>query len=120
MLDTYTIDIEEFIEKYESVNEKEKVILNIQKFINSINDNNYNYAYNCLADSFKNNYFSNVEDFKNYIENNFGNNIDISYIEFDTVAEKYYTYRVNISNRIQKTFIVQLGEGTDFKLSFDI
>ena len=57
VLDTYTIDIPEFIAKYESANLQEKVVLNLNKFQEAINDKDYKYAYGLLADSFKENNF---------------------------------------------------------------
>ena len=57
MLDAYTLDLPEFLEKYNSTNEQGKVVLNIQKFIDAINSYDYNYAYNCLSTGFKTNYF---------------------------------------------------------------
>ena len=46
VLDTYTIDLPEFIEKYNSANEKTKVGLNIQKVFDAINNEDYEYVYN--------------------------------------------------------------------------
>lgn len=126
ILDTYTVDLPEFVEKYNSTNEQGKVALNIQKFVQSINDKNYRYAYNCLSDGFKNNYFKNQQSFENYIEQNLYESNEINYIEFETQGE-LYTYKVQFTEKenynsqiIEKTFIMKLGEGTDFELSFNI
>lgn len=123
ILDTYTIDIPQFTEKYNSATDQQKVALNIDKFIQAINSKDYKYAYNCLADSFKNNYFKTQEDFENYAKENFYSNSTVGYKEFDTQGE-YYTYSVILTDKEtgaqkNKTFIMQLGEGTDFVLSFD-
>ena len=64
ILDTYTIDLPEFLEKYNSTNAQGKVGLNIQKFMDAINADDYNYAYNCLSTGFKTNYFKTVQDFE--------------------------------------------------------
>ena len=45
VLDTYTIDLPEFIEKYNSANEKTKVGLNIQKVFDAINNEDYETIY---------------------------------------------------------------------------
>lgn len=124
ILDTYTIDIPEFTEKYNSSAEQQKVALNIDKFIQALNAADYKYAYNCLADSFKNNYFKTQEEFETYAKENFYKSNTITYNQFNIQGE-YYTYSVTITNQetnegINKTFIMQLGEGTEFVLSFDI
>lgn len=123
MLDNYIIVNDEFIEKYNALSEQQKVALNIEKFVQAINDKSYNYAYNCLADSFKNNYFRTQEEFETYVKANFYENNSVKYNNFEVQGE-LYTYSVIITNtetneQINKTFIMQLGEETEFVLSFD-
>lgn len=102
VLDTYTINIPEFTEKYEKSNAQEKVILNINKFMQSINDKDYKFAYSILADSFKENKFKTIGDFQKYIEDNFFEKNEFSYIDFDNEAETYYTYTVRIKDANRK------------------
>lgn len=123
MLDTYTIDLPEFKEEYKNFTEEQKIAVNIEKFIKAINEKKYYYAYNCLADSFKNNYFKTQEEFESYVKANFYNNNKIEYVNFEKQGE-LYTYRVSIKDQktekqLKKTFIMQLGKDTEFKLSFD-
>lgn len=126
ILDTYTLNLPEFIQKYENSNTKEKVILNLNKFMMAINDKDYKYAYNTLADSFKQNNFPTLESFETYAKQNFFDNNKFEYGNYDSEGETYYTYAVTISDgngqdtkTISKTFIIQLKEGTDFVLSFN-
>ncbi len=123
LLDTYTIDLPEFIEKYEGATDQQKVALNIEKFIQSINAKDYKYAYGCLADSFKNNYFKTQAEFENYAKQNFFDNNTVGYKEF-SIQGDVYSYSVVLTNKAtgeqkNKTFIMQLGEETDFVMSFD-
>ena len=123
ILDTYTIDLPEFLEKYNNSTDQQKVALNIDKFIQAINAKDYKYAYNCLADSFKNNYFKTQEEFENYAKENFYSSNNVEYNEFDTQGD-VYTYSVILtdketSEQKNKTFIVKLEEGTEFVLSFN-
>lgn len=126
ILDTYTIDIPQFIETYNSASAQKKVALNIQKFIQAINTKDYNYAYNCLSDGFKNNYFKTLDSFTIYIQDNF---FEINTPEYKTFSETsgLYKYAVDFKDytkakegNIEKTFIIQLNEGTDFEISFNI
>ena len=126
ILDTYTIEIPEFTEKYETSNAQEKVILNINKFMQGVNDKDYKYAYSLLADSFKETNFNTQKDFENYIKTNFFEKNDFKYEKFGDEANTYYTYQIKITDRnknrneeITKTFIILLEEGLDFKLSFN-
>ena len=126
VLDTYTIDIPEFIAKYESANLQEKVVLNLNKFQEAINDKDYKYAYGLLADSFKENNFQTQAEFENYVKTNFFENNKFEYIEYGNEANTYHTYEVKITDetgrdtrKVVKTFIILLEEGTKFKLSFN-
>ena len=123
LLDTYTIELPEFTEKYYTATEQQKVALNIDRFIQAINSKDYKFAYNCLADSYKNNYFKTQNDFETYIKQNFYEKNTIGYKQFDTEGN-VYTYSVILTNektgeQINKTFICRLGEGSDFVLSFN-
>ena len=127
MLDTYTLDIPEFVTKYKSSNPQEKVILNINKFMLAINDKDYKYAYSILADSFKEKNFKTQQDFENYVKTKFFEKNEFSYQKFGNEANTYYTYVVKITDaskksnqEITKTFIVLLEKETDFKLSFNV
>ncbi len=127
ILDTYTIDIPEFVERYNESNTQEKVILNINKFMQSINDKNYKYAYSLLANSFKSQNFRTEQEFENYVKENFFETNNFSYERYGNESGTYYTYEVKITDKtgenteeITKTFIVLLKDGTDFELSFNV
>lgn len=125
LLDNYTLDLPEFIEKYNSTNEQGKVALNIQKFMQSLNAKDYNYAYNCLSEGFRKNYFNSVENFEKYINEEFPSNSETQYIQFEKVGE-LYNYKINITdavnkgNIIEKTIIMKLNDETDFEMSFNV
>jgi len=123
ILDTYTVDLPQFTDKYNIASVQQKVAYNIDRFIQAINDESYYYAYNCLADSYKNNYFKTQQEFENYVKENFYESTTVEYKEFNTEGE-LYTYSVILKNNVtgeqmKKTFIMKLGEGTGFVLSFN-
>ena len=126
ILDTYTIDLPEFIEKYNSVEENEKVLLNIQKIFLAINSGDYNYVYNKLDNTFKSNNFPTLSQFEEYAKQNFYANNKVSYGKYQKNGE-VYVYNIQISDAdnlqqaiIRKTFVMQLKEGTDFVMSFSV
>jgi len=123
ILDTYTVDLPEFRGIYYTATEQQKVALNIDKFMQAINAKDYKYAYSCLADSYKNNYFKTQEEFEIYAKENFYINSRVEYKEFN-IESNLYTYSVVLIDKTTgeqktKTFVMQLGEGTEFVLSFD-
>ncbi len=78
-----------------------------------------------LSEDFKNNYFKTELTFENYIKQTIGNRTQIEHGAFSTEGE-LYTYEIIFKdeagnlNPVQKTFIVQLKEGTQFELAFNI
>ncbi len=124
LLDTYTVDQPEFIEKYEKMTENQKVQANIQKVFDAINLGDYEYMYNKLDQTFKNTYFKTQTEFENYIKKNFFSNNSIGYRDYQK-NEEIYLYNIQISNKqgvgtIQKKVVMQLKEGTDFVMSFNV
>ena len=122
MLDEYSVNISQVDEAYKSKTDKEKAVFDVQKFIRAIRDSNYRLAYSFLAEQFKQNYFKTQTEFENYVKqfikdeniNNYSvTNEDNLFIV--TVTMK------NQNNIVQdKKFIVNLKQGTDFELSFNV
>lgn len=98
ILDTYTIDIPEFVTKYNASTPQEKVILNLNKFMLALNDKDYKTAYNMLAPSFRTNNFSTLAEFEEYIKTNLFENNKFEYTKFGSEAGTYYTYEVKITD----------------------
>lgn len=125
MLDTYTINTDEFIEKYENENSQTKVGRNVDKIIRALKDHDYNYIYRKLDETFRNNNFDTIEKFSEYMRKNYSDNYKVNYYE---VSEKLGVYEQTIDlipeedkdEKIKMTIIMQLKEGTDFVMSFNI
>ena len=81
ILDTYTIDLPEFLDRYNNANDSEKAGFNVQKIIDSLNDRDYKYAYGKLDETFKQNNFATIEAFETYMDELLydQNNIEVIY-----------------------------------------
>lgn len=125
ILDTYTINLPQYIENYNKSNEAEKVAMCVDKFIKSINDENYQFAYSLIASGFKNNYLKTKEEFVVYAKQNLVGRNKITHKAIDS-QDQIYLYTVILENEDalvspkELTFIVKLKEGTDFELSFEM
>lgn len=125
-LDTYTIDLQEFVNEYEKATDEEKVAMNINKFILALNSYDYDYIYNILNDNFRNNNFATKEELKEYLKNNFYANNTIGGNASIEALSLYYECTINIENTEDNsqtkkaTFIMKLGDGVDFEISFSI
>ena len=121
ILDNYTLEDEEDIEKYNTLSNEKKISVNIQKIIEAINNKDYNYVYKKLNNEFKNNKFPNLEEFESYVKNNF---YDINILSESTakIERNVHICNIKISNTQnetkEKTILVRLLEGTDFEISF--
>lgn len=124
-LDTYTIESEEFLTKYNNGDEKTKAGMNVEKFFEALNRKDYTYIYEHLADSFKNNSYQKQEDFEKYIKENLFEYNDKKYTNYEQEGN-LHVFKISVSdkeNEEQKktmTIIIQLKEGTDFVMSFSI
>ena len=125
ILDTYTIDLPEFTEKYKKASNENKVLMNIQRFFEAVNSQDYKYAYNKLDETFRTNNFKTQSDFENYMKKNFytKNKLEAGKIE---KQNDLYLYQITASDEadssksVTKTFVMQLKKETDFVMSFNI
>ncbi len=124
ILDTYTIDLPEFIEKYEKASNEDKVLMNIQRFFSAIDDGDYKYAYSKLDETYKTNKFKTQADFENYVKNTFFEKNKLAAGKPEKQGD-IYLYNITISDASGKdsktvttSFVMQLKEGTDFVMSF--
>lgn len=125
ILDTYTVDIPEVVEKYNNSSIQEKVGININKFIRSINGADYKYAYNVLAESFKNNSYKTQQEFEQFIKTNLYKTNKVEFINYSEQGTTYI-YKIIVKNAEDEsqskdmTIVMQLGEETDFVMSFSM
>lgn len=126
MLDNYTIKSNDFINIYNKASDAQKVATNVEIFMKMLNNKDYKNAYACLSNEFKQNYFKTIDEFKNYVRENF---YDTNYISISNVQTKsnVYTCTANIKSGISiaaddmnKNFIVKLNQNSEFELSFEV
>lgn len=124
ILDRYTIDIPEFIEKYNNSNDLEKASLDIEKVFEAINHKDYKYVYDKLDSKYKENNFKTLEEFEKYAKEQF---FEINKISAKNPEQKtdICIYDIEIedetgNNKKEKSFAIKLKDGTDFSMSFNI
>jgi len=121
-LDTYTIDLDYFINQYnkEDATTKDKIERNVEKILEALNIKDYEYVYKKLDNSLRNQ--------MNY--NEFYKNIDSilfdnSYMEIKETTENNdsYTYKIIITDRerkvdreIEMVIVVELTQENDFTI----
>ncbi|MGN1327868.1 MAG: hypothetical protein ACI4VQ_07340 [Clostridia bacterium] len=116
ILDTYTIDLPEFIAKYEKADETTKVAYNIDKIKQAISENDLQYVYNKLDATFKQNNFADYNKFEQYLKSN------ITKFEYKNASlyGNLYVATIKISDTKEMKIIMKLSTNTDFSISFNI
>lgn len=125
-LDTYTIATDKFKNTYKTASDAEKVHMNIDKFIQMMNRQDYKTSYNYISEGFKNNYFSNQNEFEQFLKERFFlyNEIKINKLE---QQGDLYICNIEISDLTKQdegirdiSIIMKLNEEIDFEMSFVI
>ena len=126
-LDTYTLDEEKFKTTYNNADGFKKVQMNIDKFIDMINRQDYRTSYSCLDDTFKKNTFKNEKEFEIYIKNKLFKYNTFEVKELKSVGSNTYACNLSISDKTSEnggivgiTIIMQLLEGTNFVMSYSM
>lgn len=126
ILDIYTVDLPDFLEQYNSSNDPDKAGMNLQKIVDALNDGDYGYIYEKLDSTFRQNNFATQADFETYITTNLYTNCSVEFSDYESSADLHIFKATFTDNddpekvAIEKTFILQLGEGTDFVFSFNV
>ncbi len=123
MLDTYTIPTQSFMEAYNEAKDEEKAALCLDRFLEAIENKDYKYAYSKIYSTFRTNNFSAQADFENYINQNWLNYDNIETVNVENQSG-VYVCKLSIidENNItaERTFMIQLGEETEYQVSFTI
>lgn len=125
-LDNYSINNKLYLNEINNANEQDRLMLNIDRFVEQINIKDYESAYNNLDEGFRDNNFSNITEFENFVKQYFYDSNDIRYGEFHKVSANIYSYSVTIKNvnNIKEnrdvTMMIQLNKRVDCKVSFTI
>lgn len=124
ILDTYTLDLPEFLTKYDSADVTTKVALNIEKIKEAINLKDFEYVYNKTDDTFKTNKFKNFDEFENYLKSNL---FEQNTFKYKSIEEKAGVYVATVvvtdkenTNSETKAMqvIMKLLNTTDYIISF--
>lgn len=119
ILDTYTINTNEFTTNYDGAGEQEKVSLDIQKILDADADGDYNYIYSKLSSSFKTNTFRNVGSVKQFLQGNVANQ-NVNYGEFKKINDNTYSYTVSFDDTGKTViFVIKLLSNDDYELEFE-
>ena len=126
-LDDYTLENETFNEKYNKSSNRDKGILNVDKFFKMMNMADYKAAYALLDETFKLNNFKTEAEFERYMQSNIFRYNKVSYQEYTDKITDLLTFKLKLTDatgedkkEVQFNVVMKLGEETDFTMSFEI
>ncbi len=110
------------VSKLDGMSEKDRITFYFSKYINNIENGNFETAYNMLYDEFKNTYFDTLEKFENYVKEKYPEIISVDYVSFKREG-KYYIISVKIldistNESFEQKFILREYDYDEFVLSF--
>lgn len=123
-LDTYTITTDKFKNAYKNSSDINKVQMNVDKFLQMINRQDYKTSYNCISEGFKNNYFNTQDEFEQFIKQRF---FLYSKIKYTNIVQEgsVYICDIEISDFTEESsdvrnmrIVIKLNEETNFEMSF--
>lgn len=124
-LDTYTIPTDNFKETYNSSEDAYKCQMNIDKFFQMINRQDYKTAYNYLAEGYKNNYFKTEEEFTNFAKNTFYTYNEVTYNSYEQKGNRLFVFKIKLNDltgestdKKEVKIIMQLNDNLNFEISF--
>lgn len=123
-LDTYTLTTDTFKTAYNAGNAQKKVAMNIDKWVQMLNNRDYDAAYNVLDETFRNSKWGSLDNFKNYMKEKFPLHYKVEYTSFSE-NNGIYTQDIKLSDitgkettTIENTIIMKLEDNYNFVMSF--
>ena len=124
-LDTYTIESEEVKQRYQNADERRKVEMNVDKWIQMLNYRDYKAAYAVLDESFKAQYFQTVEWFEEYMRGKFPYYYGLNLSDYSNEAGLYIQkilltdITAKIKMTVPETIVMKLTDD-GFVMSFRV
>lgn len=129
ILDTYTLEYEEFTKKYKESDDQYRVMMNIDKWFQMLNNRDYESAFKVLDETFRNNYFNGkVDDFERFMREKYPSHYEVEYMDFSKQPGEIYSQKIGLKETIKinaevdKVFsiIMKLEDNMEFTMSFSI
>ncbi len=114
------------ISRLKDMGERDRMEYYTSKFITSIGNKSYEYAYSLLYDEYKARYFPTLEEFEKYVKTELPSTLSVEYTNFERNGEIYILW-VTLKNpvgteasEVEMNFIVKENALNDFVMSFSV
>lgn len=122
LLDIYTIEQETAISAYDGYSKRQKIAYNVNKWVQMVNNKDYQGTYNLLNDTFRSNNWKSVQEFENFIKSNYPSYYEIEYGKYEENGESS-VQTIILKDMEEKeenktvTLIIKLKEEMNFEMS---
>ena len=115
------------IDKIKNISEVDRIKIYCGEFLKYIEEKRYEKAYSLLNETFKNNYFKNINQFIEYVQNKYPqNNISVKYNNIERYGE-VFLLDVEISQVLNNEFakfaqriVIKEISANEYKISFQV
>ena len=114
------------LNRLKNMGERERMEYYVSKFITSIGNKSYEYAYSLLYDEYKEKYFPTLEKFEEYVQTKLPSRLSVEYTNIERNGEIYVLW-VTLKNpvgteqtEVEMNFIVKENALNDFVMSFSV
>ena len=128
--DTTTIDedLQNRDRKVATLSESQRMQTYFGRYLSYIESKDYQSAYDLLYDGFKQNYFPTLEEFIEYVQNNYPNNIVVEYVNIErqgtifilTVKLRDALTDTTQTDTLERQVVVTENDINNFKISFSV
>lgn len=122
LLDIYTIEQEKSTNAYLGYNRRQKIAYNVNKWVQMVNNKDYQNTYNLLNKTFRENKWNNLLEYENYIKQNFPSYYKIEFGQYEENGEnsiQTITLKDIDGKEPNKTIsiVIRLKENMNFEMS---
>ncbi len=112
-------------EKLSTSTETTRIKNYIGRFFSELEARDYEKAYESLFESFRNNYFPTIEEFKNYVVDKYPSNMVLEYINVGREGDIFVVSLkiidgLNTTNAIEQRIVVQEKDLNSYSISFQV
>lgn len=114
------------LNRLKDMGERDRMEYYVSKFITSLGNKSYEYAYSLLYDEYKDNYFPTLEDFEKYVKTKLPSRLSVEYTNIERIGEIYVLWVTlknpigTEQNEVEMNFIVKENALNDFVMSFSV
>ena len=121
-LDIYTIEQEKAVKAYNEYNDRKKIAYNVNKWVQMVNNKDYQGIYNLLNTTFRDNTWSTLEQFENFIKQKYPSYYEVEYGQYEENGESSVQTIIlkDIEGKEENktvTLIIKLKDEMNFEMS---